>query len=99
MVVILKGIYYQVGDIVSMLDAEDNVYYAQVHGLLTDAYCEKSACITWLLPSTHSPPPHEAFDPATYVIGLFLNFYCSKFKIFFQDSWRLNLGSSAVWNS
>ena len=25
--------------------------------------------ITWLLPTTNSPPPEAGFDPATYVIG------------------------------
>ncbi|KAI4467411.1 gata zinc finger domain-containing [Holotrichia oblita] len=34
-----------------------------------DQYCEKSAIITWLLPTTDSPPPNEMFDPATYIIG------------------------------
>ncbi|XP_058444786.1 GATA zinc finger domain-containing protein 1 [Malaya genurostris] len=64
-----NNIYYQIGDIVSMMDAKDNVYYAQIHGLQIDSYCEKSAYITWLLPSTSSPPPNERFDPATYLIG------------------------------
>lgn len=52
-----------------MLDENDDVYYAQIRGLLTDQYCEKSAVITWLLPTEESPPPNERFDPATYVIG------------------------------
>lgn len=53
----------------SLMDEEDNVYYAQIRGLLTDQYCEKSAVITWLLPTQESPPPSECFDPATYIIG------------------------------
>lgn len=52
-----------------MMDAEDNTYYAQLRGFLTDQYCEKSACVTWLLPTKHSPPPEVAFDAATYIIG------------------------------
>lgn len=58
------------GDIVSLMDEDDRVYYAQIRGLLTDPYCEKSAVITWLLPTQESPPPAERFDPATYIIGV-----------------------------
>lgn len=65
----LQNIYYQIGDIVSLMDAKDNVYYAQIHGLQIDSYCEKSAYITWLIPTTSSPPPKERFDPASYLIG------------------------------
>lgn len=65
----MQGSYIQVGDIVSMLDENDDVYYAQIRGLLTDQYCEKSAVITWLLPTEESPPPEENFDPSTYIIG------------------------------
>ncbi|XP_043200173.1 GATA zinc finger domain-containing protein 1-like [Amphibalanus amphitrite] len=64
-----KGIYYQVGDIVSVVSLEGDIYYAQIRGLLQDQYCEKSAVITWLLPTTESPPPEQGFDPATYTIG------------------------------
>ncbi|XP_055522832.1 GATA zinc finger domain-containing protein 1 [Wyeomyia smithii] len=64
-----NNIYYQLGDIVSVIDAKGNTYYAQIHGLQIDSYCEKSAYITWLLPTTSSPPPNEKFDPATYLIG------------------------------
>jgi len=68
--VFYKGQYYSRGDIVSVVDVDDGgVYYAQLKGFLTDQYCEKSGVITWLLPSVHSPPPAEGFDPATYVIG------------------------------
>lgn len=52
-----------------MQDAEGDTYYAQIKGLLTDQYCEKSAVITWLLPTQESPPPSKEFDPATYIIG------------------------------
>ncbi|GBP56385.1 GATA zinc finger domain-containing protein 1 [Eumeta japonica] len=66
-----KGMYMQVGDIVSMIDVEGGTFYAQIRGFLTDQYCEKSAVITWLLPTKASPPPEECFDPATYIIGRF----------------------------
>lgn len=69
----LKGSYLQVGDIVSLVDNEDNVYYAQIRGLLIDNYCEKSAFLTWLIPTQESPDPKDGFDAATYLIGKFLN--------------------------
>lgn len=52
-----------------MQDEEGGIYYAQIKGLLTDQYCDKSAVVTWLLPTQESPPPEERFDPATYIIG------------------------------
>ncbi|XP_050669412.1 GATA zinc finger domain-containing protein 1 [Leptidea sinapis] len=64
-----KGFYMQVGDIVSLIDINGGTYYAQIRGFLTDQYCEKSAVITWLLPTKASPPPEKGFDPATYIIG------------------------------
>lgn len=67
----LQGSYMQVGDIVSMTDEAGDVYYAQVRGFMTDQYCEKSAAVTWLLPTKASPPPSQCFDPATYIIGNF----------------------------
>ncbi|XP_024935906.1 GATA zinc finger domain-containing protein 1 [Cephus cinctus] len=67
--VFYKGSYFQVGDIVSMKDIDGGIYYAQIRGLLTDQYCEKSAAVTWLLPTTASPPPEDGFSPETYMIG------------------------------
>ena len=65
-----RGQYYTKGDIVSVEDMDNGgVYYAQLRGFLTDQYCEKSGVITWLLPTTNSPKPEDAFDPSTYVIG------------------------------
>ncbi|KAJ2944964.1 hypothetical protein O0L34_g1860 [Tuta absoluta] len=64
-----KGNYMQKGDIVSMVDVDGGIYYAQIRGFLTDQYCEKSAVVTWLLPTKASPPPENGFDPATYIIG------------------------------
>lgn len=65
-----QGQYLEAGDIVSVTDLEDDdVYYAQLRGFLTDEYAEKSGVITWLLPTTESPPPWEGFHPATYVLG------------------------------
>lgn len=61
--------YYQTGDIVSLVDVKDNTYYGQIRGMLVDTYCEKSAYLTWLIPTQSSPPPNEKFDPSTYLIG------------------------------
>ncbi|KAH8362115.1 hypothetical protein KR084_001068 [Drosophila pseudotakahashii] len=68
--VFYKGSYMQIGDIVSIVDGDQNLYYAQIRGLLVDAYCEKSAFLTWLIPTQDSPDPQEGFDPATYLIGM-----------------------------
>ncbi|KAL4229465.1 GATA zinc finger domain-containing protein 1 [Mactra antiquata] len=65
--IFFEGSYYQVGDIVSLVDDDENIYYAQIRGFLQDQYYEKSAVITWLLPTKHSPP--DKFDPSTYILG------------------------------
>lgn len=64
-----RGEFYSVGDIVSVTDIGGDIFYAQLRGFLTDEYGEKSGVISWLLPTTGSPPPNEGFHPATYVIG------------------------------
>ncbi|PVD35700.1 hypothetical protein C0Q70_02663 [Pomacea canaliculata] len=61
------GQYYQVGDVVSLVDYDGGVYYAQLRGFMSDQYNEKSAVITWLLPTVNSPP--DRFDPSTYILG------------------------------
>lgn len=63
------GFYYQVGDIVSLY-SKGKKYYAQIRSLIVDTFCEKSACLTWLIPTTSSPDPEEAFDASTYLVGL-----------------------------
>ncbi|GAB1289382.1 GATA zinc finger domain-containing protein 1 [Apodemus speciosus] len=63
-----KGVYYQIGDVVSVIDEQDGKpYYAQIRGFIQDQYCEKSAALTWLLPTLASP--RDRFDPASYIIG------------------------------
>jgi len=64
-----KGEYFTVGDIVSVTDDSGDIYYGQLRGFLTDEYGNKSAVMSWLLPTTGSPPPNEGFHPATYIIG------------------------------
>ncbi|XP_022081924.1 GATA zinc finger domain-containing protein 1-like [Acanthaster planci] len=61
------GVYLQAGDIVSILDVEGGIYYAQIRGFLQDQYGDKSAVITWLLPTQATDKKH--FDPATYILG------------------------------
>ncbi|XP_025785063.1 GATA zinc finger domain-containing protein 1 [Puma concolor] len=63
-----KGVYYQIGDVVSVIDEQDGKpYYAQIRGFIQDQYCEKSAALTWLIPTLSSP--RGQFDPASYIIG------------------------------
>lgn len=63
-----KGVYYQTGDVIKVTDEEDGKpYYAQIRGFVQDQYCEKSAALTWLLPTQASP--RDQFDPGTYIVG------------------------------
>ena len=65
-----QGQYFNIGDIVSVINIDDDdIYYAQIRGFLTDQYSDKYAVITWLLPTQDSPPPNEGFHPATYILG------------------------------
>lgn len=61
------GMYYQVGDVVSLVDHDLSVYYAQIRGFMQDQYNEKSAVISWLLPTQNSQEGN--FDPTTYIMG------------------------------
>lgn len=77
-----QGVYYQTGDVIKVTDEEDGKpYYAQIRGFVQDQYCEKSAALTWLIPTQASPK--DQFDPGTYIVGeeflrfrFFLNFSC-----------------------
>lgn len=63
-----KGVYYQTGDVIKVTDEEDGKpYYAQIRGFVQDQYCEKSAALTWLIPTQASPK--DLFDPGTYIVG------------------------------
>uniref|UniRef100_A0A8C7H2B4 GATA zinc finger domain-containing protein 1 n=1 Tax=Oncorhynchus kisutch TaxID=8019 RepID=A0A8C7H2B4_ONCKI len=66
--VFYKGVYYQIGDVIKVTDEDDGrPYYAQIRGFVQDQYCEKSAALTWLIPTQASPK--DLFDPATYIVG------------------------------
>ena len=67
---LFQGTYYQVGDIVSLVDHDGGVYYAQLRGFLCDQYSEKSAVITWLLPTQSSPT--DRFEASTFVLGKYI---------------------------
>lgn len=50
------------------------VYYAQIRGFIQDQYCEKSAVLTWLLPTLHhsfegASRLHPGFHPQAFVAG------------------------------
>ncbi|XP_045207828.2 GATA zinc finger domain-containing protein 1-like [Mercenaria mercenaria] len=88
-----EGTYYQVGDIVSLVDDDENVYYAQIRGFLQDQYYEKSAVITWLLPTRDSYTGR--FDPSTYILGpeedlprkmVYMEFVCHAPSDYFRSS-------------
>lgn len=64
-----NGTYYQIGDIVSLI-SRGKKYYAQIRCLIEDTFCEKSAVLTWLVPTTSSPDPEVEFDAATYLVGM-----------------------------
>ncbi|XP_065339328.1 GATA zinc finger domain-containing protein 1-like [Cloeon dipterum] len=65
-----RGTSIRIGDIVSVRGHDGAIYYAQIRGLLEDQYCDKSAALTWLLPTKNSPPPERGFDPDTYILGM-----------------------------
>ncbi|XP_051926627.1 GATA zinc finger domain-containing protein 1 [Hippocampus zosterae] len=66
--VFYKGVYYQIGDVIKVTDEDDGkAYYAQIRGFVQDQYCEKSAALTWLIPTQASPKDH--FDAGTYILG------------------------------
>jgi len=58
------------------VDDDDNLYYAQIRGFLQDQYYEKSAVLTWLLPTKQSNK--SMFNPATYILG---NYICYMFNL------------------
>uniref|UniRef100_A0A3B1IKN1 GATA zinc finger domain-containing protein 1 n=1 Tax=Astyanax mexicanus TaxID=7994 RepID=A0A3B1IKN1_ASTMX len=63
-----NGVYYQIGDVIKVTDEEDGKpYFAQIRGFVQDQYCEKSAALTWLIPTQSSP--RDQFDPGSYIVG------------------------------
>lgn len=69
-----QGVYYQTGDVIKVTDEDDGKpYYAQIRGFVQDQYCEKSAALTWLIPTQSSAK--DQFDPGTYIVGK-ISFLC-----------------------
>ncbi len=63
---------YKEGDIVSVVDINGEKYFAQLRGFLQDIHLNKSAAITWLLPTVANP---TKFDPAVFLPGIFAKFF------------------------
>ena len=69
-----RGVYMQMGDIVALLDKVDNtnIYFAQIRAFMVDECGQKSAVLTWLIPTSIE---HKAikclkdFDPGLFVLG------------------------------
>ena len=67
--IIYKGQYFQRGDIVSVIDADDHqTYYAQCNAFMTNEYCEKFLSFTWLLP-VKKLDSIESFDSSMFYLG------------------------------
>lgn len=64
-----KGTFFHTGDIVSVRDVEGGLYYAQIRGLMVDQYAEKSAVLTWLIPTKKIFFSNGKFRPSDYVLG------------------------------
>ncbi|GIY14617.1 GATA zinc finger domain-containing protein 1 [Caerostris darwini] len=80
------------GDIVSLVNDQRQVRYAQIRCLLQDQYYQNNALITWLFPTEKSFKGQ--FDPATYIIGHednvprsldFLEFVCHQPSEYFKS--------------
>lgn len=65
-VLLVQGVRYQVGDVVSILGDDGLVYYCLLRGFLRDQYGQLSAALTWLLPKIPSP---SCFDPMNFILG------------------------------
>ena len=64
-----RGMYFQQGDIVSVIDEEDGrTYYAQCNCFMTNKFCEKFVSFTWLLP-IRKIKYDEGFQPSLFYLG------------------------------
>jgi len=70
---------------VAVTDVDDGEkYYAQLRGFLEDQYYQKSAVITWLIPSPHSyTGAQNGFDPSLYIAGFTLVLFVLIQNVFF----------------
>ena len=58
---------FKEGDIVAVTDIGGLKYFAQLRGFLQDVFLNKSAVISWLLPTVPNP---TKFDPAIFLPGM-----------------------------
>lgn len=101
-----KGVAYEIGDVVSILDRGGGIYFALVRGFLQNCYAEKFAVLTWLIPTRPNP---KSFDPSRFVLGPeednpwsleYLEFVChSPQSRHFQASFLHNLEQAELWSS
>jgi len=61
-----QGLLFKEGDIVAVTDIGGLRYYAQIRGFLQDVFLNKSAVVSWLLPTVPNP---TRFDPAIFLPG------------------------------
>lgn len=69
-----RGFYMKVGDIVALLDKLDPelIYFAQIRAFLVDQYGQKSAVLTWLIPTSDEHKKIKFlkdFDPSLFALG------------------------------
>ncbi|KPI91931.1 PREDICTED: GATA zinc finger domain-containing protein 1-like [Papilio xuthus] len=67
--VLYQNVHMRRGAIVSMEDGRGQIHFAQIRGFLTRYQDEVSAFVTWLVPTSDSPPPEQGFHASTYVFG------------------------------
>nr|CAH8819157.1 unnamed protein product [Trichobilharzia regenti] len=67
-----EGVRYLIGDVVSLLDIDGGVYYAQIRGLATDSYGDNFCFLTWLIPVLGAK--EGEFRPSDYIIGIWFSF-------------------------
>ena len=67
--IIHQGQYFQCGDVISVLDADDHqTYFAQCNAFMTNEFSEKFLSLTWLLP-IKKLKPDCTFDPSLFILG------------------------------
>lgn len=81
--IMYEGQYFQSGDVVSVIDADDHqTYFAQCNSFMTNEYCEKFLSFTWLLP-IKKLDSNDSFDPSLFFLGpnddLIRDIKCVKF--------------------
>ncbi|KAA0200840.1 GATA zinc finger domain-containing protein 1, partial [Fasciolopsis buskii] len=64
----LQDVRFNVGDIVSVVDVDDGVYYAQLRALAVDAVGNSCCALTWLVPTSDTTT--GTFEPDNYVIAM-----------------------------